>query len=76
VRVSARGLFPHTGAGERSPFKSATIRADPLGALDVTMRIDLSPRTRAALKKRGGNLFIWRDGAGMLHARTREPRAL
>jgi len=41
----------------------------------VATRIDLSPATRSALKKRGGNLFIWRDGAGMLHARTQRPRA-
>jgi hypothetical protein len=39
------------------------------------MRIDLSPRAGAALRKRGGHLFIWRDQAGMLHARTSEPRA-
>lgn len=39
------------------------------------MRIDLNPRTRSALLKRGGNLFIRRDAAGMLHASTKQPHS-
>lgn len=33
----------------------------------------MSRATLAALKKRGGNLFIWLDGAGMIHVRPNAP---
>lgn len=42
--------------------------------MDTT--VEMSPATLAALKKRGGTLFIWLDGAGMIHVRTHEPRAM
>ena len=33
----------------------------------------MSRGTLAKLRKRGGNLFVWLDGAGMMHVRPRRP---
>jgi hypothetical protein len=36
-------------------------------------RIDMSPGTAAALRQRGGILYVWADKAGMVRARTNPP---
>ncbi|MDX6480368.1 MAG: hypothetical protein QOG85_878 [Gaiellaceae bacterium] len=35
--------------------------------------IVMSPKTVAALRARGGSLYVWADKAGMLHARATPP---
>jgi hypothetical protein len=40
----------------------------------VETTVEMSRATLAALKRCGGNLFIWLDGAGMIHVRPRRPR--
>jgi hypothetical protein len=39
----------------------------------VETTVEMSRATLAALKRRGGRLFIWLDGAGMMHVRTGGP---
>ena len=34
---------------------------------------EMSPRTVAALRRRGGNLYIWMDRVGLLRARASPP---
>lgn len=35
----------------------------------------MSPQTAAALRDRGGNLYVWLDGASMLHVRATPPQS-
>jgi|GEM_PF-2858936 len=35
--------------------------------------IDVSPKAASAIRARGGNLYVWRDKAGMIRARTKPP---
>jgi hypothetical protein len=37
--------------------------------------VEMSRATHAALNGRGGKLFIWLDGAGMMHVRPSRPRS-
>jgi hypothetical protein len=39
----------------------------------VGTTVEASTATTAALRKRGGALYLWLDQAGMLHARTKRP---
>jgi hypothetical protein len=42
----------------------------------VETTVEMSRATLAALKRRGGKLFIWLDGAGMIHVRPSRPRSV
>jgi len=39
----------------------------------VETRIEMNEKTVAVLRARGGNLYVWTDGAGMPRARTAPP---
>jgi hypothetical protein len=47
--------------------------SDELGH-PVKTRIEMSEKTAAALRKRGGILYVWIDGTGIAQARTAPPR--
>jgi hypothetical protein len=40
---------------------------------EESSRILMSPKTAAALRERGGTLYLWADKAGLLRARTTPP---
>jgi hypothetical protein len=40
---------------------------------DASPQIEMSPAAVAALRARGGNLYVWAEGAGLLRARAKNP---